>query len=471
MSPYHYPLASINSWAPFRLDALGLVTLLGADEVARNIGSLTRNTFTDWMPIIGAYKVAANQFATEEAGFALYNITDGVWTTELNGWITRWLSSNLDYKHTILQMTVNEEPRRFCPRAWMAAIIGCILNWCLVTLAVLQKDWYGFANAAAMFLGVLVRNILLESNRDFLNTSIQTKFVELVDSERVKAFSLRTLIRPAQMATLLRNNNGGLLEAKNKSDAKLAMVKLIVVLPDGKLAIIRTHRGLVPFLLNPLQAQSHTWRQFFYRSARAVGWVSFAVHVVAIGQATLLTQLVTVALMGISTLMAVFRLGCFKDHEVGTWLNIRQTRIHGMKYDNSQKGWTLSEDATRQDAYVRLVSDDQLELQYMQDWSLFPQKDSTFGKTFLAEFAKKRTLFKQSREDWLQQDQEINARHESDQSFKPAGGDISVQPLQGKQEEVFVVSKGASKLSTEHAYLSQDPNYRERTEISGKKDV
>ncbi|KAI1076591.1 hypothetical protein F5B20DRAFT_554791 [Whalleya microplaca] len=71
------PLASLREWAPFQLDALGLVTLFGAKEMHMSIGNLTQGWFTEWLPILGSYAVANNEIAQSEPGFFLYNITDG----------------------------------------------------------------------------------------------------------------------------------------------------------------------------------------------------------------------------------------------------------------------------------------------------------------------------------------------------------------------------------------------------------
>lgn len=43
------PLRKLHHWRPFRIDALGLVTLLGAEEVDLGIGTLQKRRFTEWV--------------------------------------------------------------------------------------------------------------------------------------------------------------------------------------------------------------------------------------------------------------------------------------------------------------------------------------------------------------------------------------------------------------------------------------
>ncbi len=79
------PLHTVKDWAPFRLDALGLVTLLRAEEVNVAIGALQHSLFTECLPLFGTYMIAGNKFTRPIPGFALYNITDGVYVPIVNG--------------------------------------------------------------------------------------------------------------------------------------------------------------------------------------------------------------------------------------------------------------------------------------------------------------------------------------------------------------------------------------------------
>ncbi|KID64711.1 hypothetical protein MBR_09626, partial [Metarhizium brunneum ARSEF 3297] len=77
-------ILSLSQWDPFKLDALGLVTLFGAKEMNTSIGNLTESKFTEWLPILGSYAVANNEIAEPEQGFVLYNITDGIMATDVS---------------------------------------------------------------------------------------------------------------------------------------------------------------------------------------------------------------------------------------------------------------------------------------------------------------------------------------------------------------------------------------------------
>lgn len=54
------PLRSLMYWSPFRLDALGLVTLIGAEEVNQAIGRLVDSKYTTFLPLLGQYLISGN---------------------------------------------------------------------------------------------------------------------------------------------------------------------------------------------------------------------------------------------------------------------------------------------------------------------------------------------------------------------------------------------------------------------------
>ena len=66
MYPWHRIL---NSWADstgLRIDALGLVTLLGAEKMDRSIGRLVTSRYFDYLPLLGAYTVAGNRITEKK---------------------------------------------------------------------------------------------------------------------------------------------------------------------------------------------------------------------------------------------------------------------------------------------------------------------------------------------------------------------------------------------------------------------
>jgi hypothetical protein len=88
------PLQGLKAWSdkvPFKMDALGLVTLLGADQVSTAIGSLQRRRYTGALPLLAAFVLAGDRLTSIQPGFTFYNVTDGFTSTYMSGWFTRWL--------------------------------------------------------------------------------------------------------------------------------------------------------------------------------------------------------------------------------------------------------------------------------------------------------------------------------------------------------------------------------------------
>jgi hypothetical protein len=135
----------MKDWSPFRLDALGLVTLLGAEEVYNAVGALEHSRYTEYLPLFGTYLIAENRFTRPVPGFALYNISDGVHISIVNGWFSRWLMANLSDKITILDWEVSPRKRRFNDKQLLSGGIGILENGALTGIAALQADFYGLA--------------------------------------------------------------------------------------------------------------------------------------------------------------------------------------------------------------------------------------------------------------------------------------------------------------------------------------
>lgn len=60
----------------FKLDALGLITLLGAEEVGNAPGQLTRSTWCQYLPIMASNIVAADKFRNPIPGYGLGSSPD-----------------------------------------------------------------------------------------------------------------------------------------------------------------------------------------------------------------------------------------------------------------------------------------------------------------------------------------------------------------------------------------------------------
>jgi hypothetical protein len=83
----------LETWAPFKIDVLGIVTLLGADSLRRAVARLVFSPSAEYLPLLAAHIIADNSIADAVPGFVLYSITDGTKATDLSAWWTRWLLS------------------------------------------------------------------------------------------------------------------------------------------------------------------------------------------------------------------------------------------------------------------------------------------------------------------------------------------------------------------------------------------
>lgn len=118
-------LSSVRKWSPFRIDALGLVTILGAEEVDKAVGRLIENPWVEYLPLLAAFVVAGNRFVQPSSGYVIYNISDGVMATDVAGWLSRWLGAQkLNWSNTTLIWGVRQNTRSVwqtntCPDNWI----------------------------------------------------------------------------------------------------------------------------------------------------------------------------------------------------------------------------------------------------------------------------------------------------------------------------------------------------------------
>ncbi|KAF3399205.1 hypothetical protein DPV78_006128 [Talaromyces pinophilus] len=366
-----FPLGIFADWSPFHLDALGLVTLLGADAVTNAVGALEHNRYTEFLPLFGTYQIAENKFTRPIPGFALYNISDGVYVPILNGWFCRWLIAHLTENVTILEWMVEGDEdkvqakrRRLLRRDIVAMMIGLLANGGLILLAGLQGDYYGLANTIAMGISVLVRCVMVRQTRVSLNLFIDdclkkdkhlVKIAIVTPDNKLVAFRIpRGLLKCVffDIDPHWRPATSNLPKSRKESGQDPeAGLNLIPSLPMGTSksfhkASSTTPNGVVTNLQEaqplpqnkgpgcppPVSAAAstavspdgghirvtNTWllpdtsgSAFLstYASARGVGWLAFAVHVICIGQSFLLTQILTIVLLISSTIMTVQRIG------------------------------------------------------------------------------------------------------------------------------------------------------------------
>lgn len=123
------PLKNWNNLDPFRIDALGLVTLLGTPEVDNHVGKLVRSRYIEFLPLLGAYVIASDQITDKQPGFQLYNIDKCIFTPDLAGWFTRWLATQ-DFRtaSSYVEWHVESTPYSTKLDTLVAFIIGFVLN-------------------------------------------------------------------------------------------------------------------------------------------------------------------------------------------------------------------------------------------------------------------------------------------------------------------------------------------------------
>lgn len=308
--------AQLKKWAPFRIDALGLVTILGAEEVDRSIGRLVQSYLTDCLPLLGAYTIASNQVTEPIPGFVLYNITDSIMATDLTGWFTRWLLCvPLSFTSTTITISISSKSRHSERRA-IAYLIGFLAISPLIFFAAAMRDWWGLVNALSMAVSVFVRKIILWQNR---------RRLDLVLSER-----------------------------KAASDE---IVKVFLTTPTGKAVSIYAPRLIVTdcLLTTPRPPEPR-----LYNIIRTVGWVAFGAHVISLGMTVLFNQILSVCILLAATVLVVQQVGDRQDR-VGSYLSFNISVAGGNEF--------------RAAAFARLRLSENEENSMIQ-WNLFPHRSN-----------------------------------------------------------------------------------------------
>jgi hypothetical protein len=331
------PIAYLSQWAPFKIDALGLVTLVGADEVNKSVGRLVQSRYTKFLPLLGGYIIAGNKFTSMASGYHLYNISDAIATTSLSAWLTRWLSSQeLKMSTTVIEWSVsaqkeNTKNRRPYIGTIIPATIGFVPVSSLVVISVLMYDWWAFSNAVSMGLSVLVRWYMVKENLQSLDEAATTACYGQKD--------------------ISGDNN---------------RVKLLIALADGRMVTMYAPRGLVTegFTKKVKVHQPH-----LYSLAQYTGWLLFGIHIISLGQSALLSQIATVLLLVFCTWITVRGLGC-EEYEIGNYITVQQFQNFPATPDRKLQ------------AYVRLECNE-TEEDTLADWGLLPRKvNEKWWRTF-----------------------------------------------------------------------------------------
>ncbi|KAI4712662.1 hypothetical protein J4E89_002930 [Alternaria sp. Ai002NY15] len=310
---------NIKNWSPFKIDALGIVTLLGADAVRKSLGRLVYSPF-EYLPLLAGHIFADNSVMEPIPGFELYNITEGIKATDLSAWFTRWLScQKLSYNSTRLEIQSDHRVPRPQTEQWFVIGLAFALNAFLVAWPMLIEDWYGLAASLSLVALVVVRACILFDFRGSID-----KAVSKLDDQATK---------------------------KNE-------VKLFITLPNGKRLTVITTTGIAQ---DVLLTEARPASEKLHLVSRAICWLAFGVHAVTLGMACLAVQLliITVTLVpSVAMIQGWFSEGSnSNDTYIGSRLRINRQideRIGSMS-----------------SVYVLLDLNEEEE-QNMIAWSLFP---------------------------------------------------------------------------------------------------
>lgn len=337
MYPWHGKLTSWAEGTGLHIDALGLVTLLGAEEMDRSIGRLVPSLYFDFLPLLGAFVVAGNRFTEKKSGFTLYNVSEGIMTTELAGWFSRWLQGQeLHRVRSIIHWEVGDRPPR-----WRSFLIGLLLisvpaHGTLIALTVLAADWWGFANVMAMIVSVIVRYIQVAQNQAGVDRNIKEA------QQEAQRYNYRQKLEIYE--TAIAHHEELRQKGAVSEDAKLPVgpkdpneiAKVIVITEDSKAVTIAAPRYLVKhaFTASP-QVSNHV----LYTACQWTGWVAFAVHVISIGMAGLYTQICSVVIILVATVLTAHKVGC---EDSRSWPLLRSKLAQSTDEDMGYSCWVSS---------------------------------------------------------------------------------------------------------------------------------
>ena len=328
------PWYRVLKWQPFRIDALGLVTLLGADEINRSVGRLVKSRYTEYMPLLGAFMFAGNQFTEAYSGHNLYNLSACIQTTDLAGWFQRWcINQQFPKGGAAVDWKVLEEaePARSRSKTLVAFAISFLTNGMLVAFTVTQGDWWGLGNALSMVISVIVRAYLVWENRRALDDAA--------------------------------------LDGEKKSKGTEA--KFLVILADSTAIQMTAPSELIKrcFIEKPKVKNTD-----LYLYIRMLGWIGFGVHIISIGMSGLATQIITVFIMVVASVLTAFKYGC-DENFVGRYLyaDIRDAANITDRHWLSEKNREDDGLEKRRDIYIELDLSRNEEIS-MLDWNLFPHR-------------------------------------------------------------------------------------------------
>jgi len=256
-----FPLGYIKDWSQksFKFDAISILAILGAGEVDQAVGTLTRRRYTEYLPLLAGQVIASNSFTSSVPGFTMYNLSDGIKHTELNGSFARILMSVPTTKATTI-ITWEPVEHRAKSRLFGIEIMPVILSLFfvspLLTCTILMGDWYGVCNACAIIVSIVCRLCLVSQLRR----------------------SRENMIHPGSW--------------RGSSTSRS-----IIMRPDARMITCIAPRQILLGLLSSAEVE----HLYIYKTVRRIAWLALSVHLCTLNMCTLFSQIYTIALLGSST--------------------------------------------------------------------------------------------------------------------------------------------------------------------------
>ncbi|KAI9368949.1 hypothetical protein BJX61DRAFT_546030 [Aspergillus egyptiacus] len=298
-----YPWKALSTWAPFEIDALGLLTLMGANEVDISVGRLARSCWLEYMPLLAGFVFAGDRFRAKQPTFTLYNISTGIVTGNLAAWFTRWMQvQEFHVSRSLVYWEVNKSsPPQFGQWSYflVPASISAFLTTFLLAMTILSGDWYGFANTIGIILLVIVRSYMIQENRNAINRSVAAaKPLPTTYTGALGEWNEKRKKEPQSPRPLLNHPC---------RRWRPEVAKILVVMPDSRAVTMFIPEHL---LRGVFVTESPVASPGVYRLAQWIGWVAFAVHIVTLGMAQLATQLYVIVITVIPTVLVCYGFGC-----------------------------------------------------------------------------------------------------------------------------------------------------------------
>lgn len=429
------PRDALSSFRPFQLDALGIVTLLGATQIDITVGALSHNWLTQYLPLMGAYVFASNQFTLPiNHGITMYNVIDGVVVNQFAGWFARWLLvQNVSPVGTNIVLT----PQSHRPTGYLRGCgwifgLGCVIYVPPMLLTSYIRDYWGLANAVALLLSVVVRVYLLYANRTALDTQVRLGNSRLSEGYR----ELEYMTADDQISARTRLHQ---------------ICNCLLIFQDGRKAYLQ-----VPALhwKAYLTETPPINRPGLYGVVRATGWLAFGIHVLSIGSSCFIIQVWTIIILLGATISTNYGFGRNEAlYNAPSFFKGFSRRFQRKEIIGTTLQATFDQVSLASTDQVDVYAAMQLDLQEerkMAQWGLFPQ---SVDKKWYSAYKKQKAFYTLPRRDQdlrLAEQRHNYEQHRSNMKerkrYADADGEIEIPLMLGEDEEatVDVMERGES---------------------------